>query len=121
MSRSRKWNEPPTDSLRVTELVDDPYVEWTQEGAEVLVDAGPTVPIRYVFDQKDVTAYDPTLESALAARMAAEIAEDMNADEKRGEKALIVYDRIISRAKKTNAREKSPSPTAESTWLTARN
>ena len=109
----------PSDSLRILGLSNSTSL-WVVEGDEVLTDDGITVPITYVFRQKDVTKFSPILVSLLAARLEAEICEVLTHGNKKRELALQSWRIQLEQAKRADAREQSPMPLGEDKWVSAR-
>ena len=110
----------PTDHIRVTDLVKEKRL-WLIEGDELLTDAGITVPITYIFRQKDVTKYDPLLTSVMSARLAVELVSVLaQGSGKQIEVALSQYQILLDRAKRSDALEQSAMPGAEDEWVLAR-
>jgi hypothetical protein len=110
----------PTDSLRILELPDDHDEEWTIEGDWLLTDAGITVPIRYIQRVQDPTQYEPLLVSALSARLAVELAEELTQSNNKRDLAAREYEEILDKARQTDALEDSAKPYEEDDWVRAR-
>ena len=66
----------PTDCLRVVE-VPESRLPWVVEGRKLLSDEGAPLNIRYIRREEDPNQYDPLLFSAIAARLALEMAEEL--------------------------------------------
>jgi aspartate 1-decarboxylase len=111
--------DKPTDCLRVLELVDTKEL-WVVEGDEVLTDAGITVPVRYIIQEKDVTQFGPALSTALAARLSVEVVERLTQSNKKTETAISKYLLDLDEAKRKDSQEQSPMPQSEDPWIEAR-
>jgi hypothetical protein len=93
---------------------------WIVENQELHTDDEPTVPIRFIFRQKDVTKYRPVLESVLAYRMSLELAEELTQSNTKRERALEEYGLFLDQAKQADGLEQSPMPIQEDDWVLAR-
>jgi hypothetical protein len=109
----------PTDCLRMLEIVESKH-EWVVEGREVHTNDGITVPIRYIFRQKDVTAYRPALASMMAYRLAVDLIEELTQSTSKQERALALYEFFLARAKRVDSQEQSPMPLEEDDWVESR-
>jgi len=109
----------PTDSLRVLDLVESKSL-WVTEADKLLTDDGKTVPITYVFLEKDVTNYDKLLFSALGSRLASEIVEPLTGGLRTREFVFGEYQQILGQARQADAREQSSMPGAEDSFIEAR-
>ena len=80
-----------------------------------------TVPLRYIARIKDPTRFDAALVSALVARLALEIFEDVttqgNAKRDQIERA---WKDVLATARRANAREKSGAQFERDEWLSVR-
>jgi hypothetical protein len=109
----------PGDCMRVLELTDSDSL-WIVENHELHTDDSPTVPIRFIFKQQDVTKYRPVLESVLAYRLSLELVEELTQSNKKRELAFREYESFLNRAKATDSMEQSPMPIQEDDWILAR-
>jgi len=118
----------PSDFLAVVQLAPEsatgvpvPATDYTVEGLELLCDLTNTVPLRYIARIKDPTRFDSLLVSALVARLALEIFEDVTTqgNAKRGQIEQSWED-ILAKAQRSNAREKSGAEFETDPWILAR-
>lgn len=118
----------PSDCLRVLELESQAPDTWLVESGKLVTDlassdstsSSTTVAIRYIWQNTDVTTYDPLLVSAFSARLAAEMAEELTNSSGKRELAWGEYGAILSRAKGADAREQTPAAIGDDTWITCR-
>lgn len=120
----------PSDCLRVLEIEDQAPDTWLVENGKVLTDlprslvasatVTPTVAIRYIWQNTDVTTWEPMMVSAFASRLAAELCDEITNSPNLRELAWGEYAAIISRAKGADAKEQTPAAFADDTWITAR-
>lgn len=111
----------PSDSLRILEIVHATHADlWMVEGDELLCDITKTVKVRYIQRVKDVTRYEPLLASAIAERLASEIAEELTQSTSKEELHLQKYQRLLALARGVDAQEASSMPPAEDPWVSAR-
>ena len=108
----------PVDCLRVLEA--DTSHDWQVEGRKILSDAGAPLNILYVRQETDPTQYDLLLVEALAARLAAELAEALTQSNTKKEAAERQYLDVLSRARRADAQEGTARQLTRSTWLEAR-
>lgn len=109
----------PVDSLRILELVESVSL-WMVENHELHTNDGPTVPVRYIFRQLDVTTYGSNLVSVLAYRLALDITEELTQSNTKRDKALQEFDIFMKRAARVDGQEQSSMPLAEDEWIEAR-
>ncbi len=110
----------PAESLRILELVDSASL-WLVEDGELHTDDGPTVSVRYIVREKDVTQYGPHLVSTLAYRLALDISEELTQSNSKHEKALRDFDVFMKRSTRADGQEQSAMPLAEDDWIIRRN
>lgn len=110
----------PSDLLRVLEVEDQRDSDWLVEDGRLLTDLGPPLNIRYVYRNTNTATYPPLLVSALAARLAAELALEIVDSPAKSQLARDAYDRILFQAKSADGREQTPTVIAEGSWVTAR-
>ena len=109
----------PADCLRVVEVYDT-RLPWVVEGRKLLSDEGSPLSVRYVRRETDPNQYDPMLVSAIAARLAIELCEELTQSNTKRERSLVEYERILSRARSADGQEQSPMPLEEDDWVLAR-
>ncbi len=111
----------PSDNLRILGIEDAATNElWVIEGDEMLCNIVKTVKVRYIKRITDVTKYDLALVSALAERLASEVAEELTQSNTKRQLHMAQYQQKLSDAKGTDAQESSSMPLAEDEWLIAR-
>jgi hypothetical protein len=110
----------PSDCLRVVEVYDS-VKPWVVEGRKLLSDEGSPISVRYVRREEDCNQWDSLLASAVAARLAVELCEELTQSNTKRELAYHEYEDIMATARKADGQEQSPMPFAEDAWITARN
>jgi hypothetical protein len=109
----------PADCLRV--LIDqDTPTKWRIEGRGITTDWPGPLPVRYIADVTDTTAFDPSFCEALAARIAVAIVERLTQSNQKKQQLKEDYARAIAEAGAVNAYEKLPAEAPDSAWLQAR-
>lgn len=108
----------PVDCLRVLEV--DGGLPWRVEGRRILSDAGAPLNIRYIRQEADPAQYDTLLIEALAARLAAELAETLTQSNSKKDFAERQYAEAVVRARRADAQEGAPQRLSRSSWLEAR-
>lgn len=109
--------------LRVWRVEDEALpgaTAWRVEGRQILSDAAPPLRIVYVARVADTSRFDPCFASALAARLAAELAYPLTGSSAKEEGAWRFYERALSEARRIDAQEGSPESFSVDTWLQAR-
>ena len=86
----------------------------------MLSDEGSPLSVRYVRREEDPNQYDSMLVSAIAARLAIELCEELTQSNTKRERALVEYEQILSRARMADGQEQSPMPFEEDDWVLAR-
>ena len=109
----------PADSLRIVELTDSREL-WMVENGELHTNEGITAPIRYIFRQRDVTAYRPALENVLGYRLALELSEELTQSNTKREDAFKAWESFLDRAQHIDSLEQSPKPIQEDDWILSR-
>ena len=109
----------PSDCLRVVEVYDT-KLPWVVEGRKLLSDEGTPLKMRYVRREEDPNTMDSMLVSAIAARLAMELCEELTQSNTKRERAAVEYEAILARAKGADGQEQSPMPFEEDAWVTAR-
>lgn len=108
----------PADCLRVVEV--DGVMPWQIEGRRLLSDAAAPLNIRYVRQVLDPAQYDTLLVEALAARLAAELAETLTQSNSKKEFAERQYAEVLLRARRADSHESTARRLFRSSWLEAR-
>ena len=109
----------PSDHLRVVELTGSRAL-WMVENGELHTDESLTVPIQYIFRQRDVTQYRPALVNTLAYRLALELNEELTQSGRKRENAFKEWEIFLDRAKHTDSLEQSAKPIEEDEWILSR-
>ena len=109
----------PADCLRVVEVYDT-TLPWVIEGKTILSDEGAPLSIRYVKREEDTNEWDALLVSAIAARLAMELCEELTQSNTKRERATQEYEQILARARMADGQEQSPMPFEEDAWINAR-
>lgn len=113
----------PSDCLRVLEVQDDDFVEWSVEAGGVLaLDENATIPaaVRYIARVTDVRVFDPLFVDALAARITAELAIPLAQDADLHRVQLSLYQAKLQEAREKDALEQTPADFDEDDWITVR-
>lgn len=113
----------PSDYLR---LIDD-YPErqsntndFEIEGLQIFTNTVSPLYIRYIADIQDTTLFDALFMEALAANLAAELAEELTQSNSKKQYCAQDFSASIAEAKRIGAIEKIPIVPVEDTWLTVR-
>jgi hypothetical protein len=109
----------PADCLRVVEVYDT-TLPWVVEGRKLLSDEGTPLSIRYVRREEDPNQWDALLVSAVAARLAVELCEELTQSNTKRQIATQEYEGIMRLARKADGQESSPMPFEEDAWINAR-
>ena len=109
----------PTDCIRMVEVYDTTN-PWVVEGKKLLSDDGSPISIRYVRREEDPNQWDALLASAVAARLALELCEELTQSNTKKEDAAQYYEVLLSRARSADGQEQSPMPFEEDAWVTSR-
>ena len=107
----------PTDCLRVLEVQDGP--EFRIEGRKILTDASAPLYIAYLAEV-DVSEYDPLLEDAAAARLAADVAYPLTNDKGLADRMYALYQAKLSEAQGIDAQEGTPVTYQFEGWIESR-
>lgn len=114
----------PSGCVRVLNLAEDgrEHAQWEVVGSELFTDEGITVPIRYTALVTDPAAFGPKLFSALAARLAHEIAPRVTESVSREERAGQRWNDQLDRAKRADSQQQGPVPIADApgSWISER-
>jgi hypothetical protein len=109
----------PADCLRVVEVYDT-TLPWVVEGRKLLSDEGTPLSIRYVRREEDPNQWDALLVSAVAARLAVELCEELTQSNTKRQIATQEYEGLMRLARKADGQESSPMPFEEDAWINAR-
>lgn len=109
----------PDYCLRVLGL-EDSAAEWRVEGRKILADEGGPLRILYVRRVTDPNEHSALFRDALAARIAAELAEPLKQSTSMGEQMRLLYEKKLSEARTSDAQEGTPAPVEADEWLAAR-
>jgi hypothetical protein len=121
-----KWAEAyqlPTDLLRIDGVYASDGSEigdYVVQGKKILCNEGAPIFIEYVRREEDPQMYDPLLDQALAARLAAEIIYSLSGSTSQWQAMLTVYTNKLQTARGVDAREGKSESTATNDWLYAR-
>lgn len=108
----------PSLCVRVRDV--DTEYGWAIEGRKILTDQGAPINVVYTQIVEDTGAWDPLLASAVAARLAMEICEELTQSNTKRELAHGEYQGILARARSADAQEGGPVQFEELSWVTAR-
>ena len=109
----------PGDCLRVLEVYDSTE-PWVVEGGKILCEEGTPLSIRYIRQEEDTEVWDALLTSAVAARLAVELCEELTQSNTKRDRAAQEYEQILARARMADGQEQSPMPFEEDAWINAR-
>ena len=109
----------PADCLRVVEVYDT-TLPWVVEGKKLLSDEGSPLSIRYVKREEDPNQWDALLVSAVSARLAVELCEELTQSNTKRNLATEAFEAIMSSARRADGQEQSPMPFEEDAWIAAR-
>ena len=93
---------------------------WRVEGGRILADLGPPLQVLYTRRLEDPNRFEPLLREALAARLAAELAEAFDQSQAMTEMLRSLYERKLAAARSADAQESAEDPVQSSSWLAAR-
>jgi hypothetical protein len=109
----------PNDCLRVLELNTGTDYDYQIEGDKLLIDIE-AVSIKYISRVEDTTKFSTLFSSALAYRIAAELAYPLVQSNSVAEKAKQDYLVALRNAKTVDAQEGTPPRTYNDTWVNSR-
>jgi hypothetical protein len=116
----------PADCMRVVEVFDS-RLPWVVEGNDILSDESSTIQYRYIGHAAARAATDPVtnnydalLISALAARLAMEVCEELTQSNSKFERARQAYGSAMVMARGADAQEQSPQDFQEDDWILSR-
>ncbi|MDR0882566.1 MAG: hypothetical protein LBP55_08485 [Candidatus Adiutrix sp.] len=95
---------------------DRPYA---LEGGRILTHLPPPLTVLYLRRVTEAAEYPAAFAEALAARLAAEMAESLTGSQARREAAWAEYERAARQARRLNALSLPPQMAADDTWLAA--
>lgn len=111
----------PDDCIRVLSFAEETRETqaWEVVGSELYTDEGITVPIRYTALITDPAAFGSKLFSALAARLAHEMAPRITESATREERAGRRWEDQLERAKRTDGQQQGPATIADApgSWI----
>jgi hypothetical protein len=114
----------PSDCVRVLTFAQDcrEGEPWEVVGSEVFTDEGPTVPIRYTALLTDPARFSPKLFTALAARLAHELAPKITDSVSREQRAQERWEESLQRAKRVDSQQPGTAELADppQSWLRSR-
>ena len=109
----------PDYCLRVLRL-EDTETEWKVEGRRILTDAGAPLRVLYLRRVTDPNEFSALFREALAARLAAELAEPLKQSSSMAEAMRALYERKLAEARTADAQEGTPDAIEAEEWLLAR-
>ncbi len=108
----------PSDALRIVEVITT--YRWVVESKKILTDEGAPIDVRYIKQETDPNQYDADLVSALAARIAMELAEELTQSNSKRQLAEKEYKAMLKQARRADGQEQSPMEFEDSSWVLAR-
>lgn len=109
----------PSDFLRALELSGSRET-WQVVGGELHTDAGPTVPLRYIYRVTDPAVFDAALRSLLGARLAVDICERLRESNTKKDSLRSEYEELRKAATGADGQEQSAVPPDSDEWELAR-
>ncbi len=100
----------PTDCVRVLQVGPKGFRLWRIEARDVLSDAIPPLPLRYVRRLDDAGLMDAGLVACLALRLAIMLAPRLTGDGRLGEALKRDYREAVGQARRVDAIENPPEP-----------
>lgn len=114
----------PADSLRIIDVLDSQsrvVQEWELEGQFILTDTDAPLFIRYIATSNDPNEWDALMVSAVAARLAVELAEPLTQDTGKRNLLLAEYQNTMRQARNASAQEGSGQPLdLKDSWANSR-
>jgi hypothetical protein len=110
----------PTDCLRILKPKNEAYLDWQIEGRNILSNETAPLTLRYIARITDPNVFDVEFVEAVAARLAAELCEELTQSNSKKAAAESDYEKAIKRARKTNAFESLSAEMPEDSWIAAR-
>lgn len=93
---------------------------WEVIGGEIQTDLSSPLDLEYVAQITDTGAFDALFAEALAARLAADAAEELTQSNSKKEAALFTYRKTLSEARRVNAIQRMPRRRASGSWFESR-
>ena len=106
----------PSDCLRVVELYDT-RLPWVVEGRKLLSDEGSPLSVRYVRREEDPNQYDSMLVSAIAARLAIELCEELSPLSTSAVRVVAEDVQLLARARVAGALVLDAMPLEDGDWI----
>lgn len=111
----------PSDCLRVLDLEgSDGGEEWAVEERNILTDRESPIRIRYTYQDTDEATWDPHFVSAVAARLAVALCEELSQSPGKKQMLWEEYQLLLSQARRSDGREQTASDFVEDDWITVR-
>jgi hypothetical protein len=112
----------PNDCLRVLETEGDlSGTTWRREGNLILTDEAAPLRVRYIAQVTDPAQFDALLVDAIAAHLAGAIGYAVTGSGEAVQRAMAIYERVLTDARKIDARESSQDETlVDDSWLVSR-
>lgn len=111
----------PADCLRVLKLEAEKYRNRYKIIGDQLHTDLDGVKIKYTKRETDTTLYDPLFVSALATRIAMELAYALAGSAERTQQLQSEYERILREAKRRDGQEGTPDPVTAQTFIDTHN
>lgn len=108
----------PADWLRFYETAD--FAPYAVESGLLLTDSSPPLNIRYIRRVVDTGAFDPLFVVALAAKIAAQVAQRLTGSATIRANAMDDYAAAMAEAKKVDGQENPPEDLLEDDWVLSR-
>jgi hypothetical protein len=111
----------PDGCLRILEVLNASSREsYNLEGQNILASCTPPLMVRFLVDVENASLWDDAFAEAFAARLAWAIGERIAGSAYNVGNGWDFYQKMLSKAKGTDARENPPMVQEESGWITAR-
>lgn len=94
--------------------------DWQIESGKIITNDSAPLDFRYVARITDPAQFDPLFVEALAAKMSAEMAEEITQSNTKKADCKDDYKRAIAEARRANAFDRVPQVSADDDWITAR-
>lgn len=95
-------------------------LEWIIEGKKIYTDDTAPLQVRYIYDVTDPQEMSPLFREALSARLALELCEELTQSNTKKDSLKDDYEKIIRRAKRSNAIQRVAGEPPEDSWITVR-
>lgn len=106
--------------LSMAEVRGAPYQYYKVEGSYILCDDAAPLPIRYVADVQDASAWDPLFYDYLALRLAWAACMDLVKDGELHDRLAVRSAQAWARAVQVGAIEEPPTERADDSWILSR-